>query len=74
VKADIELKAASRAWVALFSGVMSLAEAVSNKTRAGRNARESARRALENEGIRPPSVLGSSRKRAPSKKRKKKKG
>ena len=73
MKTDIELKAASRAWVALFSGVMSLAEAVSNTTRAGRNAREMARRALEREGIRPPSVLGASRRRAPSKKRGKKK-
>ena len=73
MQADIDVLAAKRAWVALFGGVMALSEAVSNTTRAGRNARERARKLLEDEGIRPPSSLGSSRKRHPQKKRRKKK-
>lgn len=72
-QASIDVKARQRAWVALFGAVLVLSEVVSNTTRAGRVARERARKLLENEDIRPPSSLGFSRKRTPGKKGKKKK-
>jgi hypothetical protein len=47
----------------LLEAVTTLARAVSNETRSGREVREQARRLLEDHGIPPPVTLGSSRSR-----------
>lgn len=52
----------------LYDALRVLAENVDNKTAAGRNARQLARTMLEDKKIKPPSTLGTSRKR-PNKKR-----
>lgn len=48
---------------ALLEALCELARAVSNTRRDGREARERARKVLEDRGIKPPSTLGSSRNR-----------
>lgn len=60
-------------FLAFFFAVELLAAQVSNNTRDGRNARTAARQALEKRHVKPPSTLGSSRKREPTKGRRHKK-
>ena len=71
-RAELELDAVESAFTAFFFAVDRLAEEVTSKTMKGRVAREFARKALEEVGIRPPSTLGSSRQRKKRTKRKKK--
>ena len=68
----LEAQTVRRSFDALIGAVSVLAEQVPNKSRAGREARELARRRLEEKGIKPPSSLGSSRKRPTGRGKKKK--
>lgn len=72
-RAVLELNTVEETFTAFFIAVAKLAMEVSNKSREGREAREIARKALEEAGIRPPSTLGASRQRKKSTKRRKKK-
>lgn len=71
-RAQLELDAVEETFTAFFFSIDRLALEVKATNQAGRVARELARKALEEAGVRPPSTLGSSRKRAKKKKRKKK--